>query len=251
MRVICICPTYGRPTLLENSIACFLAQEYPIRDRHLLILDDAGQYRTQHGHGWTVISIDKRFATMPLKYKQILELCALERDSWDAVCMWDDDDIYLPDHIETHVRGLSLSNHFQWSYPAHIYSLDSPGKIDLQETRGNHWASICVRAELFKKMDMESWYNYQQNDFDHKFMAMCQEVGGDPVRVSLKENPTFMFRWQSTNAPHLQHYIRPGNSAYAEFPMHEARKVTAVLPRFDAETVKMMSLYRSQQLPWE
>jgi glycosyltransferase involved in cell wall biosynthesis len=54
MGISCLMPTYGRPTLVQNAIACFLAQDYPAGKRRLLILDDAGQIAPQGGAGWFV-----------------------------------------------------------------------------------------------------------------------------------------------------------------------------------------------------
>ena len=53
--VSCLCPTYRRPQLLENSIACFLAQNYPADRRELVVLDDAGELQSQTGEGWTLV----------------------------------------------------------------------------------------------------------------------------------------------------------------------------------------------------
>lgn len=47
--ISCVCPTYKRPHMLRNSLACFLAQDYPKDRCELIILDDAGQYRSQSG----------------------------------------------------------------------------------------------------------------------------------------------------------------------------------------------------------
>ena len=37
--VSCICPTYGRPELLEEAIYCFLLQDYP-GPKELIVLND-------------------------------------------------------------------------------------------------------------------------------------------------------------------------------------------------------------------
>ena len=52
--VSCLCPTYRRPQLLENSIACFLDQNYPADRRELVVLDDAGELQSQTGEGWQI-----------------------------------------------------------------------------------------------------------------------------------------------------------------------------------------------------
>ena len=64
----CLCPTFRRPRLLENAIACFLAQDYPANRRELIILDDAGQFPASHGPNWRLISLPSRFRSLAVKY---------------------------------------------------------------------------------------------------------------------------------------------------------------------------------------
>ena len=70
--VSCLCPTYRRPKLLENSIACFLAQDYPADRRELIVLDDAGELQNQTGDGWQVSSIQRRFRSLPEKFDDLI-----------------------------------------------------------------------------------------------------------------------------------------------------------------------------------
>jgi len=67
---VCLCPTYGRPRMVQNAVACFLAQDYPVDRRRLLILDDAGQIPAQKGDGWEVFSMSERFESLPAKYAE-------------------------------------------------------------------------------------------------------------------------------------------------------------------------------------
>ena len=72
MNVLCLCPTYGRPRVVANAVACYLAQDYPEASRKLLILDDAGQIESQDHAGWQVISTPERFPSLPAKYNAML-----------------------------------------------------------------------------------------------------------------------------------------------------------------------------------
>ena len=49
MKLTCVCPTYRRPRLLANAIACFVAQTYP--NRELIVLDDAGELEPREENG--------------------------------------------------------------------------------------------------------------------------------------------------------------------------------------------------------
>ncbi|MCA9058462.1 MAG: glycosyltransferase, partial [Planctomycetaceae bacterium] len=99
--VSCLCPTYRRPQLLRESIACFEAQDYPVDRRELIILDDAGELENQTGNGWQIISIPRRFRSLPEKFNAVAALA-----SGEILVVWEDDDIYLSHHISSHVAAM-------------------------------------------------------------------------------------------------------------------------------------------------
>ena len=61
MKLAALCCTYLRPDGLGQLIECFKRQNYPLDQRELVILDDAGQYENQSGEGWRLVSIPSRF----------------------------------------------------------------------------------------------------------------------------------------------------------------------------------------------
>src|SRR5690554_1515091 len=71
--VSAIMPTYGRPELVSESVAMFLAQDYPHKE--LIILNDCdGQiFRFEHPQV-TVINRSNRFATLGEKRNACIEL---------------------------------------------------------------------------------------------------------------------------------------------------------------------------------
>ncbi len=102
MKLCCLMPTYGRPTLVQNALACFMAQDYPAELRRLLIFDDAGQITPQDSDGWSVRATSVRMPNLAFKYV-ILE--TIDAGWADAFVIWDDDDIYLPWHLTSHATG--------------------------------------------------------------------------------------------------------------------------------------------------
>jgi hypothetical protein len=124
MNVLCLCPTYGRPQLLANALACFQAQDYKGGQKKLLILDDFGQYKPfkskcgeclgsglDHpcsaksrntdddscpvcgGKSVEVISTTERFPHLPAKYNAMLKHEGIigepgKLPSWPGVCQW-------------------------------------------------------------------------------------------------------------------------------------------------------------------
>lgn len=90
--VSCLCPTYGRFTLLRQSLACFLAQQY--EPKEFIILNDHPQPISCDYPGVRVVNAETRFPNMGQKRQALLELA---RGEW--ACQWDDDDFYLPWHV--------------------------------------------------------------------------------------------------------------------------------------------------------
>lgn len=93
--LICaVCPTFNRPELLPRAIRSFEKQTY--ENRYLIVIDDLGQYENQRGDRWELISVP-RFKT--LGEKRNFGAAHAPRDTW-AYAVWDDDDLYMPWHLE-------------------------------------------------------------------------------------------------------------------------------------------------------
>jgi len=245
MRLLCLCPTYGRPTLLENSVALFQRQEYPKDKCKLLVLDDAGQYQNQKEENWEIVSFDKRFESMPKKYQALFKLEDVLSDDcqWDAVVIWDDDDLYLPNHLQAHADQLER---FPWSQPERVYCAYYPIKIE--PVRGNMWASLAVSTSFMRKIDphkWDQWFRMREAAFDFSFLAMLDCAGGRSPELS------FMFRWYSTGVPHLQNFIRNGEdtTTYMRFPQHETRFVDKLIPKLDIESERNLGKFKKGLLP--
>jgi hypothetical protein len=143
MKISCLMPTYGRPTLVQNAIACFEAQDYPADRRRLLILDDAGQIAPHHSEGWSVWSMPLRMETLTAKYAKLGEL----DEGWAYVyVIWDDDDIYLPWHLSAHAialrdsrgriqrkSGVCMPDNPRWSRRREDFGLPSQSESNFSE----------------------------------------------------------------------------------------------------------------------
>ena len=158
--VSCLCPTYRRPKLLENSIACFLAQDYPADRRELIVLDDAGELPNQTGEGWQIISIRRRFRSLPEKFNALAGLARGE-----ILIVWEDDDIYLPHHISSHVAAM---NDHLWSKPSKVLS-DYTGQIEEEDATGRFHASLALTRLAFEKVG--GWPLTLRGDFDQQLIA--------------------------------------------------------------------------------
>ena len=190
--VSCLCPTYRRPKLLENSIACFLAQDYPADRREMIVLDDAGELQNQTGEGWQIISIARRFRSLPEKFNALAGLARGE-----ILVVWEDDDIYLSHHISSHVTA--MAGHL-WSKPSKVLSLYT-GEVQEEDATGRFHASMAFTRQAFGYVC--GWPLTMRGDFDQQLLARFTGIGppADPCSVT---EPSYVFRWGSTAAYHGQ-----------------------------------------------
>uniref|UniRef100_A0A7C4LJE9 Glycosyltransferase n=1 Tax=Schlesneria paludicola TaxID=360056 RepID=A0A7C4LJE9_9PLAN len=159
--VSCIMPTYGRPDYVAESIAMFLAQDYPAKE--LIILNDCpGQKLAGEFPDVRIVNVDARWPTLGEKRNAAIELAR-----GDYIAVWDDDDIYLPwrlSHGMQRIRDLQAPLYCPAEYWAYW------GSEDLHDNRALlNW--IYHPLVIFRK---ELW----------------QAVGGYPAQT-LSEDTAF------------------------------------------------------------
>lgn len=233
LSVACLCPTYKRPRLLENAIACFEAQDYP-GPKRLFILDDAGQIQPQSGDEWELHATPTRFPSLPAKYNALLAMAA----GYDAIAVWEDDDIYLPHHLSVSLAGL---HERPWSKPSQVITIVPTPKIE--DAAGRFHASLVMRADLLRGLG--GWPATRRMDFDLQLIARLHRLS-PPFDPSQLAPPSYVFRWASTRSYHGQAYSRgPDDEGWWErIPavLEVAEPVGQIVPRFDAETHTALSL---------
>ena len=90
--ISCLCCTYNRPVLLEESIKCFIDQDYD--NKELIILNDQEGVTLNISRDFDNIKIynhSERFESLGAKRNYIKTL-----GNGDYYCIWDDDDLYTP-----------------------------------------------------------------------------------------------------------------------------------------------------------
>lgn len=195
MRFLCLCPTYNRPRrLLDESITNFRKQTY--QNAFLLVYDDLGSHDGVVEEDMAVITTDRREPGIVAKYNKMLEL-AKQFGDFDAIALWDDDDIYLPNHLEYHRQILQVHG---LSYPSVILATfhGTPEKL---VTGGLFWASLAIRTEEFNRLG--GFIDTDRADFDQQSLKHWLEntSRGDPCEIG---EPTYLFRWAETGCLHSQ-----------------------------------------------
>ena len=103
--ISCLCVTYSRVELLEESIECFLRQTYK-GPKELIIINDCDDQILEYDHPEVVIfNTSRRFRSLGEKRDTSV---ALSKYDWLAI--WDDDDIFLPHRLEFSMNKINENN---------------------------------------------------------------------------------------------------------------------------------------------
>jgi len=230
MTISCLCPTYRRPEpIVANVIACFEAQTHA--DRELVVLDDAGELAAAAGDRWRIVSQPDRFATLAEKYNALAELGG----DAAAIAVWEDDDVYLPWHLEAHARAL---DRHAWSLPAESWSLYTG---ELQRRRKRYHGALACRREAWEAVG--GWPVTRASNFDRLFIGRLAAAFGPPGDPCEHGPPGYVFRWH-TGSYHGQHFMAGSGSVgwyerAGEVPRQGAGIV--VRPRLDPETRELLA----------
>lgn len=100
-KVSCLCPTYGRARVLEEAIHSFLTQDY-CGPKELIILNDLADQELLFDHPEVrIVNTKNRIIPLGTKFNETAKLA-----TGDLLCVWEDDDIYLPHRISYTVDHL-------------------------------------------------------------------------------------------------------------------------------------------------
>lgn len=241
MNILCLAPTYGRPrALLENTLACFERQTHPASQRRLMLLDDGGNVAPQVGESWRLISAAERYPSLPAKYNAMLAEAAEWWPEWEGVCVWDDDDLYLPHHVEANARA--MEDH-RWSHPAEAFSTyvaTDEEPLLRENALGRFHGALAIRRDLLEEIG--GWIETDRADFDQQQIAACYGLGGDPGRPDAERGPSYVFRWNDTGAPHAQYQMVSADFEewYARNRQERLEPIAGLVPRLDAAAVRTL-----------
>lgn len=256
MRLACLCPTYGRPaSMVENSIACFLDQDYPNELSKLIVLDDAGLIEPQTDEGmilrpkgqlqairaegvrWGVLSTGARSPSLPAKFNALL---AIASDWADAFVVWEDDDIYLPWHLTACAKALERG---PWCHPDIVWS--TYAGLQQEPAAGRFHASLAFHRDAI--WPIGGWLGVmpvnqpKRGDFDQRLIRRLGEVYGKPINPNEHNGPSYVYRWGDSGGAHGSAAMRSPDDEtwYDSFAIQNPDPVGRLTPAFDAVTVEV------------
>lgn len=233
MHILCLLPTFGRkPELLNNAIACFAAQTHP--HKSLLVYDDLGTLdQTWCGlPNVYVYSTRDRAPSLGEKYNIMLRLANAHHATYDAVAVYDDDDVYLPEYLSTHAK--TLQNH-RWSKPSRIISAFHQPPLE-ESGAGRFHGSIAISRELVEEVP---WIDTVRATFDQEYLQALSSVV-TPGDTCEHGPPQYVYRWQTSNSSHCSGLMGDADW-YAKYKPQSVESVVALLPKMDDDT---QQLYR-------
>jgi len=214
MKLAALCCTFHRPHTLGHLIESFLRQDYPVDQRELIILDDAGQYTSQQGNGWRLISIPRRFHSLGEKRNAC---AALASPDVEGLLVADDDDIYLPHWFRAQAEALERAD---WSRPALVLLQDGAG-LKEHETGGLYHGGWAVRRDAFYRV---CGYAPMNNGEDQDLARRLKKAGvtiHDPCR---KHSPFYIYR----NLNDSYHLSWMGERGYKDLASKQAARPATI-----------------------
>lgn len=188
--ITAICPTFNRPELLGRAIRSF--EKQTCQNKHLIVVDDLGQYSNQSGTDWQLVSFPARVLSLGEKNN----ICAAlaPRDTW-AYAKWDDDDIYLPWHLESLVVSLEKAPFVQ---PRHVLELRETGVVKIESynredpLRFGYHGSWGYTRSLFREVGGYRAHCGDDYEFQERLIGLgITSIGIEPAEPGYIYNTVF------------------------------------------------------------
>jgi len=203
MKVCAIAATCGRHKLMERSIRLFLEQDYE-GIHELLIYNNSPvsqslfNFSTEKPNKLVTLINQSNCNRTNEPYNNLGDIYndALKYVSPDTqvIIHWDDDDIFLPNHISEGIKGLRRGiDEGKVAYKPSKSYYRHPGGIELMSNTLE--PSIFVAAEHIQK------YGYSQGTTDQHLQWVNPLVYEQKIRVDDSGAPTLIYNWGDTDIP--------------------------------------------------
>lgn len=231
---------------IETLVQSMIDQDHD-DDITMMVIDDRihgfGQFcaRTKrsihngHKRDVRICPMKERASNLLAKYAHGLNEAAFFAHDFDAVCVIDDDDIYLTDHISQHAKVLQTH---PWSYPDKVFSTFGH-RFNVEGSGGRFWASSAYRRTA---LDAIGGYANPVEDtlhpaFDQLFLHRMQTTHGE---AGHQEDPTYIYMWDMTSDNHSSGHIEDGLWKYQEIP--ESPATGPLVPRYSAKALEVLEM---------
>jgi hypothetical protein len=188
--ISCYCSTYGRPKrLLENSIQCFLEQDYK-GPKELVILNDFDQQELIFDHPEvTIINNPQRITPLGKKFNHNINLC-----KYDILATWEDDDVFLRNRLSYSYDH--LNNGLFHTHNA-FYEVEEKNIITAQ--------NVFHSTHMFTRKVFETTKYDESEDscaLDISLMSKLRQEYGNYTQDVDIENIFYIYVWAGSQSYH-------------------------------------------------
>lgn len=216
MNVWAIMATCGRHTLAERSLGMFLQQDY--QGPHNLLIYNNSPEEIQ-----VELSLKELFPLCRIKLinnsidyvtgERYTNLGAIYRDALthipdnaDVIVHWDDDDLFLPNHISEGADGLSRG--MVQNYRTKAYK---PAKSYYRHPGGLQLMSNTLEPSIFVEASHIRQHGYSLTTTDQHLQWVNPLVYGGNIYVDETGPATLIYNWGDTDIPTFKTSGAAGN----------------------------------------
>lgn len=192
-KISCFCATFGRTHCLEEAIESFLRQDYQ-GEKELVILNDFYGQTLFYDHPEVKIyNQSEHIKPLGAKFNATAALC-----TGDILCVWEDDDIYLPNrlsytakHIDNSAGMFHCDKGFVWDINKQKYVI----------TRNYFHCNLAISRQLF---DQIGGYSTKKDrcDIDVDILTAAKTAAKYATHSIADEDIFYIYRWGETDSYH-------------------------------------------------
>jgi len=191
MKIDCLMGTYGRYSVVCEALACFLRQSALSSATLLIYNQHPSPLSFDHPR---VRVVNERAPEGTLRHIR-RRMHELARPDADLIHWWDDDDLYLPWHLEDCLAH--IGDHVAWKPKSSWYSYANTG---FRRAENRFEGSWIFRAGYLKAAPIDTHPTYT----DHPVILQTVEANR-LATTELGDRTSYIYRWSNGTA-HLSSY---------------------------------------------
>jgi hypothetical protein len=179
-----------------------------------------------------LITTKHRFRTLGEKRNASV---ALSSSDADVFCVWDDDDIYLPWHMEAAANTIetAIGYHECYTIPSTVY-IDKRTFLARKLTNGIFHPAWSFTRTVFTTVDGYPPMQSGQDQGLRRRWDLRKITRLDPIVTDPR--PSFIYRWCTTGSRHLSSM---GKHGYEQLAEAKATRVERIEPRWSKDWTAM------------
>jgi hypothetical protein len=207
MKIVGLMATHGRHYYCERAVGMFLAQHYD--NKHLIILQNSSiaQKLDKPYNNITLVNDDSG-GSLGDVYNKMLDYLPVDAD---LICIFDDDDVFLPNHFTEGEQGYLRGNKKAYKPKYSFFWCND----DIVKTNNVLETSWFVNAEIIKK------YRFRSESKLHHFNWVDWLTASQEVFVDGTGPSTMACTWGVHEKPLYHSSGDPTSNNFENFRKHE------------------------------